>query len=137
MRRTLSICLPLATFAVIAAAWQMLATYGGFPPKLVPGLGKIAEAFVRLAGDGTLLAGMVRALEQFAKLVPRMLCALLAAGFVAKLIPSALIAAHLGASAGLRSILIAAAAGLIVPAGPAIAFSIAVVFVRSGASVPA
>ena len=56
MRRALSICLPLATFAVIAAAWQMLATYGGFPPKLVPGLGKIAEAFVRLAGDGTLLA---------------------------------------------------------------------------------
>ena len=49
MRRTLSIGLPLATFAVIAAAWQMLATYGGFPPKLVPGLGKIAEAFVRLA----------------------------------------------------------------------------------------
>jgi len=56
MRRALSICLPLATFAVIAAAWQMLATYGGFPPKLVPGLGKIAEAFLRLAGDGTLLA---------------------------------------------------------------------------------
>jgi NitT/TauT family transport system permease protein len=55
-RRALSIGLPLATFAVIAAAWQMLATYGGFPPKLVPGLGKIAEAFVRLAGDGTLLA---------------------------------------------------------------------------------
>ena len=87
--------------------------------------------------DGTFRAGMARTFEQFARLVPRMLCALLAAGFVAKLIPSALIAAHLGASAGLRSILIAAAAGLIVPAGPAIAFSIAVVFVRSGASVPA
>jgi hypothetical protein len=87
--------------------------------------------------DGTLLAGLERALEQFAKLVPRMLCALLAAGFVAKLIPSALIAAHLGAAAGLRAILIAAAAGLIVPAGPAIAFSIAVVFARSDASVPA
>jgi len=62
MRRALSICLPLATFAVIAAAWQMLATYGGFPPKLVPGLGKIAEAFVRLAGDGTLLAAAVATL---------------------------------------------------------------------------
>ena len=36
MGRTLSIGLPLATFAVIAAAWQMLATYGGFPQKLVP-----------------------------------------------------------------------------------------------------
>jgi uncharacterized protein len=87
--------------------------------------------------DGTFLAGMERALEQFARLVPRMVCALLAAGFVAKLIPSELIAGWLGADAGLRAILIAAAAGLIVPAGPAIAFSIAVVFARSGASVPA
>jgi hypothetical protein len=98
-------------------------------------LGLAALALARR--DGTLLAGMERALEQFARLVPRMLCALLAAGFVAKLIPSALIAAHLGAEAGARAILIAAAAGLIVPAGPAIAFSIAVVFARSGASVPA
>jgi hypothetical protein len=87
--------------------------------------------------DGTFLAGMERALEQFARLVPRMLCALLAAGFVAKLIPSALIAGQLGPDAGPRALLIAAAAGLIVPAGPAIAFSIAVVFARSGASVPA
>jgi hypothetical protein len=87
--------------------------------------------------DGTFLAGMERALEQFARLVPRMLCALLAAGFVAKLIPSELIAGQLGTDAGLRAILIAAAAGLIVPAGPAIAFSIAVVLARSGASVPA
>jgi uncharacterized membrane protein YraQ (UPF0718 family) len=98
-------------------------------------LGLVGLALTRR--DGTLLAGMERALEQFAKLVPRMLCALLAAGFVAQLIPSALIAAHLGAAAGPRAILIAAAAGLIVPAGPAIAFSIAVVFARSGASVPA
>jgi uncharacterized protein len=87
--------------------------------------------------DGTLLAGMERALEQFAKLVPRMLCALLAAGFIAKLIPSELIASYLGAEAGLRAILIATAAGLIVPAGPVIAFSIAVVFAHSGAAVPA
>src|SRR5262245_53375180 len=62
MRRTLSICLPLATFAVIAAAWQMLATYGGFPPKLVPGLGKVSEAFVRLASEGTLFGAAVATL---------------------------------------------------------------------------
>ena len=56
MRRALSIGLPLATFAVIAAAWQILASYGGFPPKLVPGLDAIAKALVRLAGNGVLLA---------------------------------------------------------------------------------
>jgi NitT/TauT family transport system permease protein len=59
MRQALSFGLPIATFTVIAAAWEILATYGGFPPKLVPGLGTIAEALVRLAGNGTLLAATV------------------------------------------------------------------------------
>ena len=62
MRRALSFGLPIATFAVIAAAWEILATYGGFPPKLVPRLGVIAEAFVGLAGNGTLLAATVATL---------------------------------------------------------------------------
>jgi ABC-type nitrate/sulfonate/bicarbonate transport system permease component len=62
MRRALSIGLPLATFAAIAAAWEILAVYGGFPPKLVPGLGVIAETFFRLAGNGILLAATVATL---------------------------------------------------------------------------
>ena len=66
MRRTLSIGLPLITFAVIAAAWEMLAAYGGFPPKLVPGLGVIGETFVRLAGNGVLLAAAVATLYRLA-----------------------------------------------------------------------
>lgn len=62
MRRALGIGLPLMTFAVIAAAWQLLATYGGFPPKLVPSLGAIAETFVRLAGNGVLASAAVATL---------------------------------------------------------------------------
>lgn len=62
MKRALSIALPVATFALIAAAWQALALFGGFPPKLVPGLGTIAEAFLRLAGNGTLLAATIATL---------------------------------------------------------------------------
>jgi NitT/TauT family transport system permease protein len=56
MRRVLSIGLPLVTFAVIAAAWELLVTFGGFPPKLVPGLGDVAETFFQLASNGILLA---------------------------------------------------------------------------------
>lgn len=62
MRRALALSLPLLTFAVVALGWQILATYGGFPPKLVPGLGAIAETFVRLAGDGVLAAAAVATL---------------------------------------------------------------------------
>ena len=60
--RALSIAIPVATFAAIAVGWQLLASYGGFPPKLVPGLGAIADAFVRLAGNGILLAATIATL---------------------------------------------------------------------------
>jgi ABC-type nitrate/sulfonate/bicarbonate transport system permease component len=66
MRRALSIGLPLATFAVIAAAWQVLAVYGGFPPKLVPSLGAIVEAFVRLSASGVLPAATAATLYRLA-----------------------------------------------------------------------
>ena len=78
-----------------------------------------------------------RFIEQFAMLVPRMLCALVAAGFIAELIPKEAIAGLLGEDAGLMAIPVAAAAGLLVPAGPVIAFAIAAVFAKSGASTAA
>lgn len=78
-----------------------------------------------------------RAIEQFAKLVPRMVCALIAAGFIAQLIPKQAIASMLGEQAGLVALPVAAATGLIIPAGPVIAFAIAVVFAKAGASAAA
>ncbi len=78
-----------------------------------------------------------RFIEQFAMLVPRMLCALVAAGFIAQLLPKEAIASLLGDDAGLLAIPIAVLAGLLVPAGPVIAFAIAAVFAKSGASTTA
>ncbi len=78
-----------------------------------------------------------RFIEQFAMLVPRMLCALVAAGFIAQLIPKEAIARLLGEEAGLLAIPVAAATGLLIPAGPVIAFAIAAVFAKSGASTAA
>jgi uncharacterized membrane protein YraQ (UPF0718 family) len=75
-----------------------------------------------------------RFIEQLAMLLPRMVMALFAAGFIATLIPSTFISRYLGPEAGLAGIFIAAAAGLTVPAGPVIAFPIAAVFAKSGAS---
>jgi Predicted permeases len=75
-----------------------------------------------------------RFIEQFAMLLPRMIMALFAAGFIATLIPSAFISKYLGPESGFLGIFIGAAAGLTVPAGPVIAFPIAAVFAKSGAS---
>lgn len=78
-----------------------------------------------------------RVIEQGAKLIPRILCALIAAGFVAELLPKEAIAEFMGAEAGILALPIAAATGLLIPAGPVIAFAIAAVFAKAGASTPA
>lgn len=105
---------------------------------LVLVLSAVALAAIALRkGTDTFARGIQRAIEQAAQLVPRMICALIAAGFIGKLMPSDLIAQYLGEDAGMAAILVATAAGLILPAGPVVAFSIAAVFARSGASVPA
>ena len=78
-----------------------------------------------------------RFVEQFAKLVPRMICALLAAGFIAELLPKEAISSLLGEDAGLLALPVAAVTGLTIPAGPVIAFAIAAVFAKSGASTAA
>lgn len=75
-----------------------------------------------------------RGVEQLAKLLPRMVCALIAAGFVAELLPKSVISAYLGAHAGWLALPVAAATGLLIPAGPVIAFAIAAVFAKAGAS---
>ena len=87
--------------------------------------------------DGTFRRGARRTVEQFWVLAPRMVCAMIAAGFIAKLIPSEVIARFLGEDAGLIAILVAFGTGMIIPAGPVIAFSIAAVFLKAGASTPA
>ncbi len=62
--------------------------------------------------DGCFARGLLRAVEHFGRLVPRMLCALVAAGFVAKLVPTETISRFLGADVGLAGILIGTLAGL-------------------------
>lgn len=85
-------------------------------------------------GNDTMERSLARAIQQFAMLVPRMICAIIASGFLAHLIPAETISAFLGEDAGLLGVLIGTLAGLIVPAGPVIAFSIAAVFAQADAS---
>ncbi|HET6629648.1 MAG TPA: hypothetical protein VFG91_07725 [Woeseiaceae bacterium] len=90
-----------------------------------------------LRRDGSAGLGLVRALEQSITLLPRMICALVAAGFMVNLIPTEIIGRLLGNEAGLTGILIGSLAGLIVPSGPVISFAIASAFAGEGASAPA
>ena len=91
-------------------------------------------ALVRRRGRATMLDGLERAMEQFAHVLPQLLVVLVAAGFLAKLIPGEFIGGLIGPEAGWRGLVIAAFAGPIVPAGPVLAFSIAALFERVGAT---
>ena len=87
-------------------------------------------------GDRSFQRGLIRGMEQLAIIVPRMICALIAAEFLALLIPTEFISQFLGNDAGIIAILIGSMTGLMVPSGPVISFSIAATFFNAGASVP-
>jgi uncharacterized membrane protein YraQ (UPF0718 family) len=86
--------------------------------------------------DGSLSAGLRRALEQSVVLLPRLVLAFMAASLIVKLIPTGIVANYLGNEAGFKAILIGALTGVLVPAGPAVAVPIAAAFALEGASVP-
>lgn len=70
MRRAILIGITVLTFAALATGWQLLATFGGFPPKLVPGLGTVLQALARLTESGVMvwatLATLYRLVAGFA-----------------------------------------------------------------------
>lgn len=69
--------------------------------------------------------------------VPRVVLALLAAGFLSHLLPHEIIAEWVGHEAGLKGLAVATVLGTIMPGGPLIAFPIVVLLIKAGAGMPA
>lgn len=69
--------------------------------------------------------------------LPRVILALLSAGFISHLMPHEVIAEWLGHEAGLKGIAIATVLGTVMPGGPLIAFPIVVILTKAGAGMPA
>ena len=68
--------------------------------------------------------------------LPRMPMALIAAGFLAELMPEEQISGWIGSDSGFLGVLIAAGLGAIVPSGPIISFPVAIALMHLGAGVP-
>ena len=69
--------------------------------------------------------------------LPRVILALLSAGFLSHLMPHEVIAEWLGHESGLKGIAIATLLGMVMPGGPLIAFPIVVILTKAGAGMPA
>jgi len=85
-------------------------------------------------GDGSLSRAYARFKKQMIQFLPRMVLVVIGTGFLLQIIPSALISEYLGADAGITPIFIGGIAGMLVPAGPAIAFTTAATLAGSGAA---
>jgi NitT/TauT family transport system permease protein len=70
VRRRAAIATSTLAVLAMAGAWQVVAVFGGFPPKLFPDLGSIARAFVTICRGDVLttavVATMYRLLAGFA-----------------------------------------------------------------------
>jgi uncharacterized membrane protein YraQ (UPF0718 family) len=80
--------------------------------------------------------GLKDAGERFLVIMPRIAVALLAAGFLAKLMPGDAVARSIGAESGLGGILLASAVGGVIPGGPILSFPLIVILYKAGAGIP-
>lgn len=103
---------------------------------IVWGLALVLAVLAYRRHDRSFEGGLLQAADQLVRVMPRILMALLAAGFIAKLIPGDLVGEWIGPGSGARGLIIAALAGVLVPAGPVVAFSLAAVLAQSGAAPP-
>ena len=67
---------------------------------------------------------------------PRVIMALLIAGFASQILPKELVAGWIGGDSGIRGILIASLVGGFIPGGGIISFPVAVVLYKAGADIP-
>ncbi len=80
--------------------------------------------------------GMAFAHQHFLIMLPRVVLAILTAGFVAPIVPQELVSSWLGPASGLAGIAIGAVVGAALPAGPVVAFPLALVLFKAGVGVP-
>ena len=76
------------------------------------------------------------ALREFLMLLPRIAIGMIGSGFIAEILPSALIPSWLGAETGTGGLALATVLGALTPGGPVVGFAIATAALKSGAGAP-
>jgi uncharacterized membrane protein YraQ (UPF0718 family) len=84
-------------------------------------------------GRSTALNALRKAAHRALRTLPRIVVAVLAAGFAGQLIPGGLVADHIGPDSGLTGVLIAMLVGGFIPGGPLLSFPLVVVLYEAGA----
>jgi hypothetical protein len=99
---------------------------------LVAGLAFIAASRGRVLLDTGLREGLI----EFVRLLPRIGIGVVGSGYIAEILPKALMAAWLGPESGLTGVFLATLGGALTPGGPVVGFSIGAAALKSGAGAP-
>jgi len=84
-------------------------------------------------GDGSHRRGVVLGVETFRRTLPLLLVAFVIVGYVDVLAPQRLVQAWIGPESGLRGLLLAEGAGMLLPGGPYVVFPLIAALYRAGA----
>lgn len=104
---------------------------------IIWGLVVVLSVIAWRRGEGRLKNGLRRGVEMFLVNGPRIIVALLAAGFISFLLPKALVAQWLGSGSGWQGIALGCLVGPLIPGGPLVIFPLFVALLKAGAGLPA
>jgi len=94
-------------------------------------------AFVaNMRGRVLLDTGLRTGLGEFLRLLPRIGAGVIGSGFIAEIMPKALVASWIGPQSGLLGVVVATLGGALTPGGPVVGFSIGAAALKSGAGAP-
>jgi hypothetical protein len=89
-----------------------------------------------LRGRVLLNDGARDGLWEFIRLLPRIGAGVVGSGFIAEMLPKALVASWIGPGSGFLGVLIATLGGALTPGGPVVGFSIGAAALKGGAGAP-
>ena len=89
-----------------------------------------------LRGRVLLNDGAREGLWEFIRLLPRIGAGVVGSGFIAEVLPKALVASWIGPGSGFIGVLIATLGGALTPGGPVVGFSIGAAALKGGAGAP-
>ncbi|MGE3246064.1 MAG: permease [Beijerinckiaceae bacterium] len=99
-------------------------------------LGVILSAIAWRRSPAMVQRALRSAFGRFVEIMPKIAIALLAAGFIGKLVPAEVVGRYIGQDSGLFGIMLATIVGGITPAGPIVSFPIVIVMLKAGAGFP-
>ena len=99
---------------------------------IVGALALMAALRGRVLLNGGLRGGAI----EFIHLLPRIAIGVVGSGYIAEVLPQALMASWLGPQSGLTGVLIATLGGALTPGGPVVGFSIGAAALKGGAGAP-